>query len=455
MSTAGFRKLPGELGKMHVMHLRARTRPIVSSTRNGGGVIVMMIRKAAYSSMMVQLCFTIMTLAGTARAELGERTSCIEETVEKRIDAGLSGLIDVMNIPGVSVGIVCEGQLAYAKGFGFADRSKSILASSKTEYAIGSVSKTFTATLAIILEAEGTIDLNDQITKYLPSDVVMPVSVSGSDGITIRHLLTHTSGLEGDPPNRRNLTIDSPYDPGIWDRYSISDLYAALGSTTLENPPGSVWSYSNFGFAVLGHVLERASGLPYDRLLRDRLLGPLKMTDTQVALGQRERAQLAAFYWSGDTARLERPHANFGEVTAFGGMTSSVNDLAKYVRFFLADKDDSQLLLPRDAIRRMWQPEIAFTDESYPQSVFQHQSSSTVMGLGWWIWQENGKAEVYEHPGELDGHVAAIWLSPAHDIGAIVLLNLGGPVGANALRYIEGWLIDILIDTPEDPDTTE
>ncbi|MEO1324926.1 MAG: serine hydrolase domain-containing protein [Pseudomonadota bacterium] len=415
----------------------------------------MTVRSSLAAIVIVTSLLVLAVSAAIAAPDVARDRRCVESDVEKRIDVGLSGLIDVMNISGVSVGIVCKGELAYANGFGFADRSQSIMATSTTEYAIASVSKTFAATLAVILEEEGVIELDDPVVTYLPSEAVFTDGAPRLSEITVRHLLTHTSGLVGDPPNRRNLSIESPYNPGVWDKYSITDLYNALNSTKLEHPPGSVWSYSNFGYALLGHVLERASGLPYDRLLRDKLLDPLEMDDTQVALGRRETARLAAFYWSGDTDRQERPYANFGEVTAFGGMTSSVNDLAKYVRFYLANEDNIQFPLSRDAIRRMWEPEIAFTDASYPQAVFQHQTPSSIMGLGWWIWQEDGKADIYEHPGELDGHVAAVWLSPDHDIGVIVLLNMGGPVGTNALRYIEGWLIDILLDSKAAGETTD
>ncbi len=131
----------------------------------------------------------------------------------------------------------------------------------------------------------------------------------------------------------RNMKIEGPIDPGIGLPYSIEDLYEGLALTELRFPVGERWNYSNQGFGLLGHVLERATGSSFEALLRKYLFEPLGMDDTTITLRDEDLERLAAYYWEADPERKERPRMEWGEVNAAGGITSSVHDMAKYAAF--------------------------------------------------------------------------------------------------------------------------
>jgi len=127
---------------------------------------------------------------------------CFGDDFRARVEQGIAGYADVVDIPGISFGIVRGDGLIQSGGIGFADRSAQRIATVDTAYNIASITKVFTATLAMMLVDEGRLDLDAPAAGYLPASVRMPRDKQGA-AITIRSLLTHTSGLPRDPPNRR------------------------------------------------------------------------------------------------------------------------------------------------------------------------------------------------------------------------------------------------------------
>ncbi|MCG8506655.1 MAG: beta-lactamase family protein, partial [Sphingomonadales bacterium] len=263
------------------------------------------------------------TLPGAALA------AGLDRSFFARVDRGLEGGLEIFNAPGLSVAIVEGDEVVYAKGFGFANKSNGIPADADTLYYIGSTTKALTATLAMILRDQGIVALDAPVQDYLPASTRVP-RPTGQSPITLRHLLSHTAGLPKDPPNRKNLKIEGPIDPAVWDVYNIPDLYEALATTELESAVGETWRYSNMGMGLAGHVLERAAGKPYEALLKEHILEPLGMSDTAITLDEGQVRRLAAFYWDAEGNRTEQPRARFGEVAAMGGVTSSVRDMAKF-----------------------------------------------------------------------------------------------------------------------------
>ena len=161
------------------------------------------------------------------------------------------------DVPGAAVGIVRDGTLIYAKGHGVrsVERHEPVVAN--TLFQIGSVTKVFTTTLMLRLRDEGRLALDDPVSTYLPPQVAMPAWGTGEERLipTLRHLATHRSGLPRDQPNRR----DRPHSPTVMEPYSIAELYQGLSTTKLLFRPGTTRQYSNYGFGLLGHVLERAT----------------------------------------------------------------------------------------------------------------------------------------------------------------------------------------------------
>jgi serine-type D-Ala-D-Ala carboxypeptidase/endopeptidase len=367
------------------------------------------------------------------KTPVADQVGCLSDAFKKRIERGLSGYADVADIPGISIGIVASDSLVYAASVGYANKAEQRAASPDTLYNIASVTKIFTATLALSLAEDGIVQLDIPVSTYLPKDVRVPVDAAGGE-ITIRHLLSHTAGLPKDPPNRRNLDTKGPIDPGIWDTYSVSDLYAALPATTLKGKIGEHYNYSNYGYALLGHVLERAGGASFESLLRKRILAPLGMSDTAITLSPEQARRLAAFYWSENPDRTEAPlQARYGEVAAFIGLSSNVRDLAIFTAAHLQRDPGKSNPIPISARAVSAKPRT----EAYTDPLFRID-----IGLGWFHETKlDDQTVVLYHTGEVDGHTAGLYLDPSLGIGVVVLQNLGGDVGTRGIEQIGAWLL--------------
>lgn len=368
------------------------------------------------------------------RTPASGQAACLSDAFKNRIEKGLAGYADVTGIPGISIGIVASDSLVHTASVGYANKADHRVASPDTLYNIASVTKVLTATLALSLAEDGIVQLDEPVSNYLPADVRVPMDAAGGR-ITIRHLLSHTAGLPKDPPNRRNVDTKGGIDPGIWDTYNVGDLYAALPATTLKGNVGEQYNYSNYGYALVGHVLERAAGRPFESLLRQRILTPLGMSDTAIVLNPAQAPRLAAFYWSEDPNRAEAPlHANYGEVAAFIGLSSTVRDLGAFVAAHLQRSSGPDNPIPLAAR--------AVSAKPYAQA-YVDPSLRIDIGLGWFHETElEDHSVMLYHTGEVDGHTAGLYLDPSLGVGVVVLQNLGGDVGTRGIERIGPWLLE-------------
>jgi CubicO group peptidase (beta-lactamase class C family) len=226
--------------------------------------------------------------------------------------------------PSMAVAVVRNGKVILARGYGLANRERSVPATKDTVYAIRSVTKSFTATGIMMLAEEGKLSVDDRISRYLPG------TPAAWEGITIRHLLTHTSGLVVDP------------DP---DHGPADEMIRSLAKLPLLFPPGEQWSYSSAGYFLLGQIIERVSGKPLEVFLDERIFRPLQMTSTAKN--------------AGDLNILAQPYAVNGQVkpvnptAAYGasGYVSTVVDLARWDAALYSD----QFLQPSTR-EQMWTP---------------------------------------------------------------------------------------------------
>ncbi|MEP6507851.1 MAG: serine hydrolase domain-containing protein [Gemmatimonadales bacterium] len=386
---------------------------------------------------LVISAFVVAYAGPPATAGAQDSTQCFADSFRMRVNHGLTGYADVIDIPGISFAIVRDDSVVYSGGIGYADRSAKRAATVDTPYYVASLTKVFTATLALMFVNEGVLDLDAPVSTYLPDSVRVPRDSLGN-AISVRSLLTHTSGLPRDPPNRRNQKLDGPIDPGIWEAYNISDLYAGLAATRLRVAVGKHYQYSNYGFALLGHIVERVAGRPYEQVLRDRLLRPLNMPATAIALSATQQQQLAAFYWTEDIGRTEqRARARYGEVAGFIGLTSTVRDLAKFVEAHLNTLRKSPNPIPLSVVTQMRQPRVNIGTDA---------TSRNEMGFAWFVVTEKytpGAHEILSHTGNVDGHSSGLFLNPAQKIGVIILENIGGDDGTIAIDRLGFWLIDL------------
>lgn len=196
-------------------------------------------------------------------------TPVAAQSTGDRIDALVSKYHELELFNG-AVLVAEAGEAIYSGGFGDAVMEFDVPVTPATKFRIGSVTKQFTAALVLQLVEEGKIDLQAPITSYLPE-----YPAAQGERVTIHQLLTHTSGI----PSYTALPgfMDGP----VRDSFEPADsLLSLVSSLELEFEPGARWSYNNSGYHILGVILERVTGMPYDRLLRERILDPLGLEDT-------------------------------------------------------------------------------------------------------------------------------------------------------------------------------
>ena len=222
-------------------------------------------------------------------------------------------------LPGVSIGIVHDQALIWSAGFGWADVERREPATADTLYRIGSITKLFTATALLILRDAGQLNLDDPLTAHLPWFQMK--AAAGAGTITIRHLLTHTSGLprEGAFP----YFTDSRFP-------SIDEIRARLPMQERPLPTESRWKYSNLGATLAGEVVAAVAREPYVDFVRRRILEPLGMTATLVASPEPGHPRLATGYARRLLGSTKAPFNDLRGLTAAGNMTTSVVDLARF-----------------------------------------------------------------------------------------------------------------------------
>lgn len=374
-----------------------------------------------------------------ARGETGQQATRAAAVDLLAIDpAAISAVIqqamEERDVAGASVGIVAGDRLLYSRAFGrLNDGGDPALVDSL--YQIGSITKTFTATLLCALRDEGLLRLDDPAARYLP-DLILPTDPAGAPEITLRHLATHTSGLPSNPVNRR----DVPRSPSVMLPYSIDELHAGLRDTRLDLPVGAAVRYSNLGYGLLGHLLERAAGADLESLILGRVTGPLGMADTRITLSPDDERRLAAHYWP-DGPDTAQPRWRFGEVSGFGGLTSSVPDLARYVSFQLGALAVEPSPISLATVREMQTPQ-RLADQRWKRAI----------GLGWLIEPTDEHGPLVYHGGELDGHSSFVGFLPDHGVGVIVLANKGG----NAAELLSTKLVkEVLAAVRAELDTVD
>jgi D-alanyl-D-alanine-carboxypeptidase/D-alanyl-D-alanine-endopeptidase len=349
--------------------------------------------------------------------------------LETLVDRVVKRFLVANDIPGAAVGVVRDGKLMYAKGHGVRSVERQEPVAVNTLFQIGSVTKVFTTTLMIQLRDEGWIALDDPVSLYLPEHVETPSWREGDELAmpTLRQLAIHRAGLPRNPPTRR----DRPHSPSVMEPYSIAELYQGLAMTKLTSRPGTSWQYSNYGFGVLGHALERVAGRPYEALLHEKLLKPLEMFDTKISLTAGDLERFAAHYWPKEP-RVERQRWIFGEVCAFAGLASTVPDLARFVAMHLGAKS-GQAARPLSGTSLLEMRETAATFGT---------GENRGITVGWFFEDHPKLGRILSHGGEVDGHSASLWLAPEVDTAIIVLVNVGSNTAERLKREISKVVVE-------------
>jgi len=242
---------------------------------------------------------------------------------DDEVDRYVQGQMQRLKIPGLSLAVVRDGKIIKQQGYGLAELELNAPATPASVYEIGSNTKQFTAAAVMMLIEEGKIALEDSIAKYFPG------APENWRGITVRHLLSHTSGIQNHLAVPGYLGV---FKTDLFGRVSPSraELLEMFFRLPLEFQPGDSWAYDNTGYYLLGVIVEQASGRSYWQFLEERIFQPLGMTATRNTDSTPVVANRASGYeWREKTFENRPALAPFIGFSA-GSLLSSVEDLARW-----------------------------------------------------------------------------------------------------------------------------
>ncbi|HEV2763431.1 MAG TPA: serine hydrolase domain-containing protein [Pyrinomonadaceae bacterium] len=313
------------------------------------------------------------------------------------------------HVPGLALAVVRDGKVIKARGYGLANVELNVPVTTETVFEIGSVTKQITAAAVLLLAGDGKLSLDDRINKHLPN---LPDSWAD---ITVRHLLTHTSGV-------RNYTGLGGFE--LSRRLKRDDFIKLLAAHPLNFRPGEQWSYGNSAYNLLGHVVESASGQSYFEFVNARIFKPLGMNSTRDRDPRNVIPNRADGYEWEDGRLVGRDH-DLTDVFSAGALTSTVLDLARWDAALHTDR-----LLKASTRAEMWTPVRLAGGQSYPY------------GYGWNTLTWRGRRLVF-HGGQTAGFAASIQRFTDDRLTVIVLSNLGdiglGSEIARRGRARRGW----------------
>jgi len=302
-----------------------------------------------------------------------------------------------------------------ARGYGFANLELNVRVTPETVFQIDSLTKQFTATAVMMLAEEGKVGLGESITRYQEG---LPARWNG---VTVRHLLDHTSGIKSFtslPDVLARLTFLPT---------SRDEILALVADEPLEFAPGERYAYNNTGYYLLGHIIEQASGQPYGDFLHERIFAPLGMDATRVNnMDDILPHRASGYVWAENRWWNARPTSMTWAFSA-GALVSTVLDLA---RWGAALGDEA--LLPKEIWEQMWTP-TTLAD-----------GMKTGYGFGWRVNDHHGCRSV-GHDGTSSGFTAFAEHSLEDDLTVIILMNVVPSNRAQIAKGVTGCFVSNLL----------
>ena len=308
-----------------------------------------------------------------------------------RVDDFVKAQMEQRRIPGLVLAIVKNGNAIKHDAYGVANLELKAPARKETAFEIGSVTKQFTAALVLLLIEDGKLSLDDKVTRFFDN------APAAWRDITVRHLLTHTSGL-------KNYTGLSGFE--VTKKLDAQKFVAALGVQPLESKPGEAFKYCNSGYNLAGYIIEKVTGRTYWDVLRARILEPLDMKVTTRRDLEPIIPNRADGYELKDGKWINRD-SNLTDVFAAGAMVSTVGDLLKWNASL-----DNGNLLPEKLRASLW------------SGVPLNNGAKHPYGLGWRLDDHKGRRTIW-HSGSTSGFTASLLRFPDEKLAIIVLCNLG------------------------------
>ncbi|MCR6719248.1 MAG: beta-lactamase family protein [Chitinophagaceae bacterium] len=325
------------------------------------------------------------------------------------------------NIPGLAFGLVVDGKLVYAGNYGYTDIAKKTVVTSSSLFRIASMTKSFTAMAILRLRDEGKLQLDDAVEKYISAMKGQPYPTADAPLVTVRHLLTHGAGFPEDNPwgDRQLADTDKELEAFLKEGINFS------------NAPGVAYEYSNLGYALLGKIITKVSGQPYQQYIRENIWKPLGMNTSSWEYSDVATDKLAHGYrwingdWREEELLHDTPDGSWG---AMGSMITSIEEFSRYMALHLNAWPASSALesgpVRRSSVREMhhpWRFNGFNPRYRYPDGRTCAVTSAYGYGLGW-LMDCEGRVMV-SHSGGLPGFGSQWRILPDYGIGIVAFGN--------------------------------
>lgn len=337
------------------------------------------------------------------------------ESEANRYEAVLKGFYKE-DQPGASIVVAWEGEVLFEKAYGLANLEWEVLATPETVYQIDSITKVLTATAILRLEEEGKITLGDPLSKFYPS------LVPNDEAITIRHLLTHTSGVIN------QAKLGEKWIPHVREDFSLDEVLSMIAGEPADFAPGERTEYNNNNYVLLGAVIEQVSRKPYATYMEDEVFRPLGLNHTFYGNHERIIPNRAEGYVPDGDRWKKAPFMSMTHPYAAGALLSSAGDLSAWAQ---AVSDGGFLSV--DTFRKSLEPSKTNSDED------------GAYGLGWFI-SDLQQTKAYSHGGSSSGFSSEIILIPEFSVFVAVLSN--NSTGQPGPNYISRRLAALAIGRP-------
>jgi len=336
------------------------------------------------------------------------------------------------NIPGIAYGIVVDNELAIAAATGLINRETKFQAETTSSFRIASMTKSFTAMAILKLRDEGKLALSDPVGKYIPEMNDLEYLTDDAPTIDIENLLTMTAGFPEDNPWGDRQLDES-------DQMLIDLIDRGL---SFSNVPSLYYEYSNTGYAMLGNVITRITGMPYQDYIFEHILKPLGMNSTYWEFEAIPTEQLAIGYrWEDEQYKLE-PMLHDGSFGAMGGLITSIEDFSKYVSFHLSawpPKNGVESgIIKRSSLREMHNPQFVRLNPDAKDFNGNPCAAASGYGYGLSISKDCNNLMRVRHGGALPGFGSNYVLYPEYGIGIMAFGNLTytGPLPAGKIEKL-------------------
>ena len=323
-------------------------------------------------------------------------------TLSTSVDSVAVQALRSSGVPSATLAVVKSGAVAYANAYGSAKLDPAVQATPNMRYAVGSISKQFTAVAALILQQEGKLRLDDPIAKYIPG-------LTRGNDVTIRMLLSHTSGYQDFWPQDYVM-------PGMLKATTPQAIADAWAKKPLDFEPGSRWQYSNTNYTLAGMAVEKAAGMPVFQFVKKRILDPLGMTSAK-DFDVNPRASDATGYLRFGLGPLRpAPDAGPGWGYAAFELAMTASDLAKWDICIIKR---CNILSPAS-----WR--------DFEREVVLNNGAGTGYSLGLDVGMQGGRF-MLEHSGEVSGFVAENMVFPDDSVAIVVLTNQDASSAASTI----------------------